>query len=107
MNTEIELRTHHSGDVFTVVLVYVVLQADSDQSFQGRGAEVKQGGEAMVGCVLQVRKGRQRSGVPVLAWAAAVPEGPLTPPVPAWPGPSVTPSPPQPPIQPQPPPHKD
>ena len=42
--------------------VYVVLQADSDQSFQGRGAEVKQGGEAMVGCVLQVRKGHQRWG---------------------------------------------
>lgn len=33
------------------MFVYVILQADSDQSFQGRGAEVEQGGEAMVGCV--------------------------------------------------------
>ena len=53
------------------MFVYVVLQADSDQSFQGRGAEVEQGGEAMVGCVLQVRKGHQR-----VTWAAMVPGGP-------------------------------
>ena len=71
VNTEAEPRTHHSGDVFTVMFVYVVLQADSDQSFQGRGAEVEQGGEAMVGCVLQVRKGHQR-----VTWAAMVPGGP-------------------------------
>ena len=64
-----------SGNVFTVMFVYVVLQADSDQSFQGRGAEVEQGGEAMVGCVLQVRKGHQRDGVPVVTWAAMVPGG--------------------------------
>lgn len=50
-----------------VLLVGVtLLRPDGGQSFQDRGAEVKQGSDTVVGCILQGQRG------PSERWAAVV-----------------------------------
>jgi mannose-6-phosphate isomerase-like protein (cupin superfamily) len=57
--------THHGRDVLMVVLEgEAFLHVDGGQGFQDRGAQVKHGSYAVIGCVLWVRKGgHQRGGV--------------------------------------------
>lgn len=63
---QIDWGTHHSRDVFMVLFVRVAfLHPDGCQSFQDRGAEVKQGSNTVIGCVLQGQEGSSES------WAAA------------------------------------
>ena len=57
------------------------LQLDGGQSFQDRGTEVKQGGDTVVGCILQGEKGPlERWGTQIWRCGAAVfPAGPIHP----------------------------
>lgn len=76
------LGTHHSSDVFMVIFVGEAhLQLDGGQSFQDRGTKVKQGGDTVVGCILQGEKRPlDRWGTQI--WrcgAAVVPAGPVHP----------------------------
>lgn len=64
---QIDCGTHHCRDVLVVLFVGVaLLHPNGGQSFQHRGAEVKQGSDTVVGCVLQGQKALSER------WAAVV-----------------------------------
>lgn len=74
-------------------IVEAFLQLDGGQSFQDRGAKVKQGGDRVVGCILwgQREPSERRGGQPGDLGSLWSQQGLSTPPDPAWSGPLPTP----------------